>query len=407
LLFLVGVAAWAALFLEDGISGLFRSSEDVQFAEEPAAIEAPAEIQDTPAEAEVAALPEQRETEELADEPLETLNPAPSTVSEELSPDEARARYAATGIWQMSPAAPGVPNELTLEEVYQTSLDPDLNFSDAVAIPNVTALLDDGRPLTPADPPPPGTDFERDDRGFILATPEGTITPEGFTLFSGRPALVPPAVPDRPEPEVAEADTAPEPALESANIRPRARPEDLNESFERSNNGGRTLAELQDIRPRLRPKSPQEQALEAAGISPVIEDDAEDQLEDATEQAVVASLKPRNRPSNFAETVASTRETAATQPVSLEQRVTVDIPTTASVARAATERNQISLRRVNLIGVYGSPDSRRALVRLPNGRYQKVKVGDKLDGGQVAAIGDDELRYVKRGQSLVLKMPAS
>ena len=75
------------------------------------------------------------------------------------------------------------------------------------------------------------------------------------------------------------------------------------------------------------------------------------------------------------------------------------------MARAATENNQITLRRVNLIGVYGSADSRRALVRLPSGRYQKVQVGDRLDGGQVAAIDTDELRYIKRGQSVVLKMP--
>jgi hypothetical protein len=34
-----------------------------------------------------------------------------------------------------------------------------------------------------------------------------------------------------------------------------------------------------------------------------------------------------------------------------------------------------------------------------------VSVGDKLDGGKVAAIGDTELRYVKSGQNVVLKLP--
>ncbi|MCZ7675965.1 MAG: hypothetical protein M5U35_09000 [Roseovarius sp.] len=75
------------------------------------------------------------------------------------------------------------------------------------------------------------------------------------------------------------------------------------------------------------------------------------------------------------------------------------------MARAATERNLISLRKVNLIGVYGSPGERRALIRLANGKYRKVQVGDQLDGGQVAAIGDDELHYIKRGRAVVLKMP--
>ena len=60
---------------------------------------------------------------------------------------------------------------------------------------------------------------------------------------------------------------------------------------------------------------------------------------------------------------------------------------------------------MNLIGVYGKPSSRRALVRLANGRYQKVQVGDRIDGGRVSAIGDSELRYKKGSRNLVLKMP--
>ena len=45
-----------------------------------------------------------------------------------------------------------------------------------------------------------------------------------------------------------------------------------------------------------------------------------------------------------------------------------------------------------------------ALVRMPSGKYVKVKVGDRLDGGQVAAISDNQLSYVKNGKTLVLKM---
>ena len=81
------------------------------------------------------------------------------------------------------------------------------------------------------------------------------------------------------------------------------------------------------------------------------------------------------------------------------------IPSSASVAKTATVRNAINLRNVNLIGVYGKPSNRRALVRLSNGRYRKVVVGDRLDGGRVSAIGESELRYNKRGRDLVLKMP--
>ena len=81
------------------------------------------------------------------------------------------------------------------------------------------------------------------------------------------------------------------------------------------------------------------------------------------------------------------------------------IPSSASVAQQATVRGAINLRQVNLIGVYGQPSNRRALVRLSNGRYQKVQVGDRLDGGQVRAIGENELSYVKGNRSIVLTMP--
>ncbi|PKP79833.1 MAG: hypothetical protein CVT80_14550 [Alphaproteobacteria bacterium HGW-Alphaproteobacteria-2] len=81
------------------------------------------------------------------------------------------------------------------------------------------------------------------------------------------------------------------------------------------------------------------------------------------------------------------------------------LPTRASVARAATEEGQIALRKINLVGVYGAPGDRRALVRLGNGRYVKIEVGDELDGGRVAAIGERDITYVKRGEALRLAMP--
>jgi Tfp pilus assembly protein PilP len=68
-------------------------------------------------------------------------------------------------------------------------------------------------------------------------------------------------------------------------------------------------------------------------------------------------------------------------------------------------KNAINLRQVNLIGVYGKPSSRRALIRLSNGRYQKVSVGDRINGGRVSAIGNSELRYTKGGRNVVLQMP--
>ncbi|MCX7287694.1 MAG: translation initiation factor 2, partial [Rhodobacterales bacterium] len=81
------------------------------------------------------------------------------------------------------------------------------------------------------------------------------------------------------------------------------------------------------------------------------------------------------------------------------------IPTKASVAKQATFKNAINLSKVNLIGTYGTDSKRTALVRQSNGRYKKVKVGDRIDGGTVKAITATEVRYQKGGQLLTLKMP--
>ena len=83
------------------------------------------------------------------------------------------------------------------------------------------------------------------------------------------------------------------------------------------------------------------------------------------------------------------------------------LPTNASVAKQATFKNAINLSKINLIGVYGTPSSRYALVRQANGKYKKVKVGDKIDGGKVAAITSTEVRYQKGSKMLTLAMPKS
>ncbi|RBP81701.1 type IV pilus biogenesis protein PilP, partial [Rhodobacter sp. 140A] len=80
------------------------------------------------------------------------------------------------------------------------------------------------------------------------------------------------------------------------------------------------------------------------------------------------------------------------------------MPTSASVAKQATEQNALALREMNLIGVYGASGNRRALIRMPNGRFVKVAVGDRLDGGRVTAIGDGQLSYQKGSRTLMLKM---
>ena len=69
-------------------------------------------------------------------------------------------------------------------------------------------------------------------------------------------------------------------------------------------------------------------------------------------------------------------------------------------------RNAIRLRDVNLYRRDGTPSNRRALVRLPSGRFVRVGVGDRLDGGRVAAIGENSLQYVRNGRNITLDIPS-
>ena len=410
LLFLLAVAAWASVFMDDGIARLFRGDESREIAATPDF--------DTPQKDAAPAPAEQ--TDPSRDAAPAVSAPTQSPVAE-LTADEARARYAATGIWQIAPEAPTTPGRVTLDDFYQTSIDPQVQPVDAVALPDIAKTVPDTRPDTPGRPPAAGTRFRVDDRGLVIATTDGALTPQGVRVYAGRPDLTPPQWPDRPEAVVSALPT--QEVLRLMEVRPKVRPDNLIEQNERGllGAGGRTRTELASLRPRLRPESAQEAAMAAAqaasaaaaatpdpdAVTAALAEAVQtpDAFATATAQAVRASLKPNPRPRNFERVVARATQAARSAPVSPTQKVAPSAPTVTTVARAATDKNQISLRQVNLIGVYGTPSDRRALVRLANGRYKKVKVGDRLDGGQVAAIGDSELRYQKRGRNIVLQMP--
>ncbi|MGB5837947.1 MAG: hypothetical protein WBH14_12945, partial [Albidovulum sp.] len=144
-------------------------------------------------------------------------------------------------------------------------------------------------------------------------------------------------------------------------------------------------------------------------------------LASATAQAVATSQRPRARPNGLARAVedavtaavteAITNPTPAPKAAVVEEvdepeplSPTPNIPTSVTVAKQATIKNALDLGEISLIGVFGSSANRRALVRMPTGRMIKLKIGDRLNGGKVAAIGDSELSYVKSGRTYVLKM---
>jgi hypothetical protein len=152
-------------------------------------------------------------------------------------------------------------------------------------------------------------------------------------------------------------------------------------------------------------------------------------LEAQNPSIVAISMRPSARPNDFTDAVeaavaAAVREPAPEPEVELaaaapeakpEEIDELDepevaksapsIPTKASVAKQATYANAINLSKINLIGTYGTDSRRYALVRQSNGKYKKVKVGDKIDGGTIKAITETEVRYQKGGRLISLKMP--
>ena len=79
--------------------------------------------------------------------------------------------------------------------------------------------------------------------------------------------------------------------------------------------------------------------------------------------------------------------------------------TKKSIVKLATTKNAVDKRKLNLLSIYSRGSEKRAIVMFPTGQTKLVKVGDSLDGGRVAAIGTSEIRYIKSGNNLVLRIP--
>ncbi|BDW85890.1 hypothetical protein [Roseicyclus marinus] len=377
---------------------------------EPVAAEDVAALSDEPdvapeaeAVAPVAALPDID-----ADLDLPPLPPLPEDLLPTL--EETERIYAEDGIWPRTPDRPTLAALSTSNEIYLASIDPEVPVTDAIALAD--PVLDPTEVLRRVPPPPPfGVTPDRDARGLVTPTPEGVLTPEGAFVISGRPA-----VDAIPRPREVVTDTAP--ALPQIDVddailrtvQPTPRPLDLEETRERQVLGGFSASELAALRPEGRPVSAQESAAQASLFPREVEAAVTEAVAAAiegTELAVASSRPPRLRPENIAALVAAAEESVQSAPAVPQEAIAraPAIPSNADVTRAATERNAIRLRDINLIGVTGTPNDRRALVRLPSGRFVRVAVGDRLDGGRVAAIGENSLQYVLNGRNVTLEIP--
>ena len=196
-----------------------------------------------------------------------------------------------------------------------------------------------------------------------------SAAPQGFALLEGQPALLPRLRSGAEIPALAPPVSTLDPAtIEANNLRPRRRPQ--------------AVADL------------------PAPIDPMI-----------SSAAPLTAIRPNHRTDAFAANAARIIEISASRPRATAPPVpsdprTVNLPTSASVARAATIENAINLRKTNLIGIYGSADNRTALIMLSGGRMVRVQHGQSFSGWTVVAVSENSVRIRKRNREEILRMPA-
>ena len=337
---------------------------------------------------------------------------------------------------RLRPADAALPETVATRDADEAT-PPGAPLANAMAEP--PAVLPPRRPAAPEEllaALTPGAAPVSDGTAGALAFAETLPAGETRLDLSGRSlaALRPEARPEglAPEQESAPGELAlfdgPRPGLRPEGLAPEMPPApDVTDAV------AAALAAATPEAPATEPAAPAEPAASSLESTlAAIVDNAPDPLAGATPRAVAVARIPDARPRNFDRVVSEqlSRQARAAQPqeaprqaasngnlsgneqaeageaeVASSAAAVPSGPTATTVAAAATYSDAMAMRDMNLIGVYGQPGARRALIRMGNGRYLRVGVGDALDGGQVTAIGDNAINFVRRGRTEVLVIP--
>jgi hypothetical protein len=455
LILLAAIAVWSALFLPDSaVARLFGGGSEVatedplDAPDAPFAITAPPAIGELatvdappaalldeplviPDTAEIDAAPEDEAAADGIDlttapstsDPAEAVTP-PDTQTAELpaipplaplpldgvpSLAETEAVYAEYRIWQRPPDRPDLAPLDSLSDLSLSAVDPAVTALDAISLP--APRLDPTETLRRMPVPPPfGARPPTDASGLVAPTVEGVVTPDGVRVTAG-----PPPVQSIPRPrEQALPPRTPVFSIEDAilgTFRPAPRPGDLGQVVPGDALPERPLITRASLspQPRALPSETPTAAAGAADRASAASLFPRADAPEASENAVARSLVPAARPGNMETLIANAVRPEPQAPAAVIEAAAIapgpSIPSNADVARAATQSNALRLREVNLIGVTGTASDRRALVRLPSGRFVRVGVGDRLNGGRVAAIGASTLQYVRSGRTVTLDIP--
>jgi hypothetical protein len=408
------------------------------------------------------------ETAEAAVTPETTTEPAPETAEATASDSAAPVRLAdgQDEIFLATADAPpagqqalGLPGVNTATDaaplspmapppfgtVYQ--LGPDgriLPTAEGIVTPDGVTLIA-GKPikLPPPRPAaisaaPAATESAADNAAAAGLTTPPAATPEtteiaASQVFEADPALAGVKPRTRPEglapaatppeatrPEATETPTDDDAALQLstpdirlAGARPRARPQEAFEIAAAAREATQAASLVADgpISPlavALSPRPAQKpdnfsKAVEAAVAAAVQEQPVQVAAAEPPPQQQAEAAGLRVRKPKAEEGPERVEPEADDEPESAPERRSAQL--TGTVEKKATFSNAYNLSKIGLIGVYGTASERRALIRQSNGRFKQVQVGDRVEGGTVASITADELRYQKGGRMYALKMP--
>lgn len=138
-----------------------------------------------------------------------------------------------------------------------------------------------------------------------------------------------------------------------------------------------------------------------AEVAPAPDSDANpDESAPSTDQAVAAAPPPRNRPDGLGAPIRPSKRHGGSGPA-VQALPQIGRSAQKKVQRAAVEQG-LPLDRMALIGILNLETGRQALLRLPNGRYERLKVGDNVEGWKVSSIGADAMRLSRNGEERTL-----
>lgn len=112
--------------------------------------------------------------------------------------------------------------------------------------------------------------------------------------------------------------------------------------------------------------------------------------------AVAAAPAARTRPKSIKpKATAVARNTSSAKTVRAPSR---GKPTGRGLANAATLKGAITLDKTSLLGVFGTKENRRALLRMSDGRMKRVSQGEVIDGWVVSRIQATSMRMTRGGE---------